>query len=146
MQKKLDEIKLEDRGPWGYLTEGISTTSALLFNEKLKKAMGTAWIRQLWEPSDQYAVFGGNTEDEVEQDEDDYDTNYIIAEYYPEEAHEALEQDNYWGGSDADVLGLWVKDGIAKVYHAHIEGFWILAEDPVDFFQKEVAKILQEAK
>ncbi|MBW2703622.1 MAG: hypothetical protein JRF33_22630 [Deltaproteobacteria bacterium] len=146
VQKLLDEIKLEGRGPWGYLTGGVSATAALLFNDKLKDALGYTWVRQLWEPSDQFAMFGGMTEDEVERDPDDYDTNYIVAEYYPEESREALAEDNYWGGGDADVVGLWVKDGVAKVYHAHMEGFWILGEDPVDFLQKEVAKILGKDK
>jgi hypothetical protein len=141
VQAALDGIDTTGMGPWGYLLAAASATKPLVFNDKVKEALGFRWGRQLWEPSD-IPVFGGMTEDEVERDPDDYETNYIVAEYYPEEAHEALEQDYFWGGSDADVLGLWIKDGIAKVFHAHMEGFWILGEDPIDFFEKIVAQIV----
>lgn len=141
VQAELDAVDLEGRGPWGYLTAAAKATTDLLFTDEVRRKLAGNWAAALWEPPQQYTCYGGPTEDDVERDPDDYETNYIVAEYYPEESHEALAQDNYWAGADADVMGIWQKDGIAKVFHAHMEGFWILGEDPVDFIQKAVAKM-----
>lgn len=146
VQKHLDSIDTEGCRPWDYLTSGINATKKIIFTEKLQEALGYSWTKHLWQAGDQYTCFGGMSEDDFEQDPDDFETNYIIGEYYPEESHEALQQDDFWGGSDADVVGLWSKDAITKIFRAHMEGFWILGEDPVDFFQKEVGTILSKSK
>ncbi len=64
----------------------------------------------------------------------DFNDDYI--EYYPEESHEFLEQENFFSISGADVVGWW-ETATGTIYcHAHMEGFWILEETPFDFIHK----------
>ena len=72
---------------------------------------------------------------------DDFDL-----EYYPEESHECLSQYNYIGGADADVIALWQREDRTSVCHAHVEGFWILGEDPVDYIEKIAEKAEKKHK
>ena len=57
-------------------------------------------------------------------------------EFYPEDSKEFLHQQNFIGGYDADVVGLWDRDDRQSICHAHMEGFWILGEDAIDFVEK----------
>lgn len=142
VQNKLDLIDPKSCGAWRYLLQAIEQTRTLLVSPEFKKMLQSNMLRDLWFPTDQYACFGGYTANYDDYNSDDYDVNYIFSEYYPEEAHEALAQENYWGGADADVFGLWTTENKTKVYHAHMEGFWILGEDPADFLKKAVEHII----
>jgi hypothetical protein len=148
VQAGLDGIDATQMGPWGYLLAAVSATRPLVFTDKVQEALGSRWARQLWEPSNNPPELSlPRDEDEVEDEDgpdlfNEWETERIVAVDYPEKAQEALAQDFFWGGSGADVLGIWQKDGIAKVFHAHYEGFWILGEDPVDYFEKVVAQIV----
>jgi len=42
---------------------------------------------------------------------------------------------------DADVLGIWDNEGVESIYHAHLEGFWLLGIDATEWIQNVVKKI-----
>ena len=64
------------------------------------------------------------------------DLPFVESEYYPEESHAFLEEEDYVAGEDADVVGLWTRrGGHQSLCHAHMEGFWILGRDVAEFVE-----------
>ncbi len=119
VQKELDALDATQyRRQWSYLMRALSRTRTHLLTDKVLQAPNH-WFDHFLE---------GNHYDTRDKDVDS------IIEYYPERAQEALRQENLVGGYDADIIGLWKRDdGHESVYHAHMEGFWILGEDTIDF-------------
>ncbi|AWV91253.1 hypothetical protein [Bradymonas sediminis] len=138
----LADLKVEPgTGPWGYLTQAaIPAIRSSLTTEALQTALGPySWNFSLLKGTlaDNLQAFDYvETQDEVEIDYEDPWGSPVVLEYYPEESHECLRQVNYIGGSDADIIALWRRADRTSICHAHMEGFWILGEDPIDWIEK----------
>ena len=119
----LDTIKYEGTS-WGYLNDkAVPLVSEFInlkiVNEKIPYSWGKALLEQtLGVP-----------------------TAYPEIEYYPEEAIACLEQENYIGGYDADIIALWDRGDRESICHAHMEGFWVLGEDAIDFVEKTATEL-----
>lgn len=137
-EKILATVDPKKMGAWGYLTSAIDATRSMVYEGKVAENLGFSWSHQLFEQDmERFPFFAGETENDVPEDLD-FSENPIVLEYYPKESHEALRQDMFVGGADADVIGLWRVEDRTRVFHAHMEGFEILGEDPVDYLQRIV--------
>ncbi len=137
-------------GPWGYLNAAAAAGRSSLTSEAVAKALGEhSWSHQfllgkLAEHFTSYDVVeteaeasGGGGEDDEDFGSDD---RPVVLEYYPKESWECLRQGNFIGGADADVFALWQREDRTSVCHAHMEGFWTLGEDPVDYIERIATK------
>jgi hypothetical protein len=135
-------------GPWGYLEAAVAAGRADLTTLAVGNALGEhSWGHRflLGKLAEHLTAFEAvETEEEAAggDDEEDFDPEGrpIVLAYYPEESHECLRQGHFVGGADADVIALWQRADRTSVCHAHMEGFWILGEDPVDFIERIAAK------
>jgi hypothetical protein len=133
-------------GPWGYLDAAVAAGRADLTTVAVGKALGEhSWGHQflLGKLAEHLtAVEAVETEEDAagDDDEEGFGGRPIVLAYYPEESHECLRQGNFVGGADADVIALWQRADRTSVCHAHMEGFWILGEDPIDFIERIAAK------
>jgi hypothetical protein len=136
-------------GPWGYLDAAVTAGRADLTTVAVANALGEhTWNHQfllgkLAEHFTSYDVVE-TEEDAAGGDDEEEDFGFegrpVVLSYYPEESHECLRQAHFVGGADADVIALWKRADRTSVCHAHMEGFWILGEDPVDFIERIAAK------
>lgn len=125
-----------------YLKVTAGNLRGIIFTEKAEALLRNTWFKHIIrEPVNEPPVYGGETEDEFNAEDASEDDNPVFLEHYPEESHEALRQNLYIGGYDADVLGLWSTESGVKIFHAHPEGFWILGEDAIDWLTKTVEEI-----
>lgn len=131
----------EGTGPWGYLTEAIAQNRAALTGPKVRAALGEhTWYDQFLTGHLADNLNAGSvidSEDDLDP-EDDYDPDAapVVLAYYPAAAHACLRQELFIGGADADLFALWPREDRTSVCHAHMEGFWILGEDPIDFIER----------
>jgi hypothetical protein len=138
------EAQAPDGGPWTYLNDVVPEVRDSIVTDALSEVMQGQWAFQFLEGTiDRYL----ETWDYVES-ADDYQPDPmsmggmpVILEYYPEESHECLRQCHYIGGADADIIALWDREDRTSVCHAHMEGFWILGEDPADYIENIADKV-----
>ena len=135
----LDAVE-HDAGPWGYLNKAVNAVRDSIdmdaIEEVLPYAWATSFLRDTWS-SGEYPMYCVDSEDDV--DPMDF-PRPVVLQYYPEEAHECLGQQIYVGGGDADIIALWKREDRTSICHAHMEGFWILGEDSVDFIENYATK------
>jgi len=144
----LDGIDTEGAGPWWYLNEGMRIGRVHVDGARLEAAGVNGWFLYFLKGDAETASIPDSCVASEEEVEDWYhsddrwgDRAPLALSRYPAEAHAALRQEHYFGGYDADIVGLWRKDSHLYVYHAHPEGFWLLAKSPVDFVQQAATKI-----
>lgn len=146
-QSALDAVD-HDAGPWGYLKNAVNAARDSIGMEAIEEVLphdwATSFLRDTWS-SGEYPFSCVDSEADVDPMAI---PRPVVLEYYPEESHECLRQQNYVGGADADILALWRREDRTSICHAHMEGFWILGEDPVDFIENYATKfeeVLAEA-
>lgn len=135
-------------GPWGYLTTVVAAAKDDLTSEAVRSALGEhSWSvaflgGTLAEHFTSYDVVETEEDARGGDDDEDWDPEArpVVLAYYPEESRECLRQGNFVGGADADVFALWQRADRTSVCHAHMEGFWILGEDPADYIERIAAK------
>lgn len=135
-------------GPWGYLTTAVAVGKDDLTTGAVRAMLGEYhWSYRflLGRLAEHLTAFETvETEEDAQGGDDDEDWDPdgrpIVLAYYPEEARACLRQENFVGGADADVFALWERDDRTSVCHAHMEGFWILGEDPVDYIERIAAR------
>ncbi|MFP4599716.1 MAG: hypothetical protein ACLFVJ_15770 [Persicimonas sp.] len=130
------------RGPWDYLTDVVGKVRDDLVTDELRDAR--PWFFSFLDGTfDRYLETYYCVETQADAGSDPFDRPLVL-EYYPEEAHECLRQETYVGGADADIYALWNRGNRYSVCHAHMEGFWILGEDPTDFIENIADKTEEE--
>jgi hypothetical protein len=150
LARTLAGIDIAELGPWGYLMAALRAGSDLLLSDEVAAALKREWFLYFLEAREEEFLpprFGGDSEgdddhDSPELEDDGYaDTRRALyLEDYPEEAHEALEQAHFVGGSGRGVVCLWRREGGAtSVCFASPRGFEILGEDPADFAERAAA-------
>lgn len=65
-------------------------------------------------------------------------------EYYPKEAHAFLKKGNFIEIQDADIIGRWKRKDRVSYHHAHMEGFWTVAEDAIDLIEQIAYTVEQQ--
>lgn len=125
-----------------YLLGALHALRGLVDVDRLRAAGAGTWLLYFLEGKDaRYEGHflepeGAGFEDELGQ------ASPIRLEFYPEQAHAALRHQDFVGGQDADVVGLWrLPDGREAIYHAHPEGFSLLGDDAIDFVEREAARL-----
>jgi hypothetical protein len=152
LARTLAKIEIDDLGPWGYLMAAMRAGSDLLLSDDIAAALKREWFLYFLEAREEEFLpprFGGDSEgdddhDSPELEDDGYaDTRRALyLEDYPEEAHEALEQAHFVGGSGRGIVCLWRREGgVTSVCFASPSGFEILGEDPADFAERAAAKL-----
>lgn len=129
-------------GPWNYLSrESTPAVRDLLVNDTLREVMPYDRGTKLLDNTlDQHLEAFDWVETEADVEPDAW-SRPVVLEYYPEESLECLRQGMYVGGADADIIALWDRGDRHSICHAHMEGFWILGEDPVDWIEKIADKV-----
>jgi hypothetical protein len=136
----LDSLEPSDDGPWGYLMKVLNAARPALLSSRLDAVGKGDWFRYYLDGRN--AEYEGHVLRPSEDEDQELDVHYVDLEDYPEESHKALKQKQFVGGYGADVVCLWrTKDGVARVCHAHPEGFWIRAENPVAFVEQFAAQL-----
>ncbi len=128
-------------GPWGYLNKAVQAVRPAINMETIDEVLPHNWVTGFLKGRWENAEIPFSYVETADQVEPGTFMRPLILEYYPEESHECLKQRTYVGGGDADIIALWRRDDRTSVCHAHMEGFWILGEDPTDFIEKYAAKL-----
>lgn len=130
------------KGPWNYLTNVLKEIREDLLTDELRDAR--PWGMSFLDGTiDEHLEAFSCVETQADVSPDPFDRP-VVLEYYPEEAHECLRQQIYIGGADADIFALWNRGDRYSVCHAHMEGFWILGEDPSDYIENIADKVEEE--
>jgi hypothetical protein len=125
-------------GAWTYLLEALRAAQPLGL---AKTVPDGEWAHYFL--SGEHESYAGHTTHH--DDDDDGSISYVNLRDYPREARPALRQGHFVGGYDADVIAMWRRaDGRYSPCHAHVEGFWLLGQDPIDFIER--AAMLAEGK
>lgn len=135
----LDSLNANRYSPFEYLYTAMRKVKSVLFIERVEAQMKFGSAKYLFNNPEQQHLYVGESEydyDPADLEAEDY---AVILENYPDKAHAALKQNHFWGGHNADVMGIWVtKEGIERVFHANATTFTILGEDAIDFIEKIV--------
>lgn len=117
-------------GPWTYLMDAIRAAQPLGL---AKVVPNGEWAHYFL--SGEHESYEGHT---THRDEDDDGSiSFVNVRNYPREARPALRQGHFVGGYDADVIAMWRRaDGRYSPCHAHMEGFWLLGQDAIDFIER----------
>jgi hypothetical protein len=139
-QAALDAVE-HDAGPWGYLNKATAAVREIIDMDNIDEVLPYDWVTGFlqgrWDNAE-IPMYCVDSYDDV----DPHDFMMpVVLEYYPEESHECLQQQFYVGGGDADIIALWKREDRTSVCHAHMEGFWILGEDPADFIERYATKL-----
>ncbi|MCH2043612.1 MAG: hypothetical protein MK212_05680 [Saprospiraceae bacterium] len=140
LKKILAEL-IAEGSSWEYTLEALKKTRPYIYTEVVQSKLQYEWGNTLLSSNKEEEE--DEEEDWDEDEEEDWDINDVDLNDYPEESHEAIQQETFWVCEDADITGIWKQaNEVEKIYHAHMEGFWILGEDAIDFLEKSIQKVM----
>ncbi len=139
VESLLDSLNANRYSAFEYLYTAMRKVKSVLFIERVEAQMKFGWSKYLFNNPEQQHLYVGESEYDYDPSDLEAEDYAVVLENYPDKAHAALKQNRFWGGHNADVVGIWVtKEGIERVFHANAAAFNILGEDAIDFIEKIV--------
>jgi hypothetical protein len=134
VRPKIEAVRALDYTNIGYLIHICRNIAAWCYKGNVESIMKeyALWSINLFESPDEVPVLAKPSQN---GSSDYFFQNVVFPERYPKKARAALMDGLFIGGGNGDVLGVWNKDGINKIYVAFPDAFEILANDPVEWIQ-----------
>jgi hypothetical protein len=146
IQSVLSLLSAQRYSGFEYLYNAMRKVKPLIFIEKVETRLTFGWSKHLFNNPEQEHIYVGETIYDYDEADLESEQYAIVLEDYPKAAHAALKQNTFWGGSGAEVAGVWTnRDGVETIYVASPKKFEILAEDAVDFIEKIIEKSFKDS-
>jgi hypothetical protein len=146
IQSVLSLLSAQRYSGFEYLYNAMRKVKPLIFIEKVEIRLTFGWSKHLFNNPEQEHIYVGETIYDYDEADLESEQYAIVLEDYPKDAHAALKQNTFWGGSGAEVAGVWTnREGVETIYVASPKKFEILAVDAVDFIEKIIEKSFKDS-